>query len=134
MDTNDKVIKDIADTSSIRGEKYLIDDGPCNPKCPNHPDFDKSMQFAHFCPKCYYQISKKHKPVLKPLQLKVSGQIGPGVSDTVLDFENAAARGAPRFVRERCHICNKRLPFYMQKKYESERLFCEIHSDENLNK
>ena len=57
---------------NIEGDKYFIKCRDCDEKCPNNPDFDQSIKFAQFCPKCYNEISKKHKPVIKPLQLDVN--------------------------------------------------------------
>lgn len=134
------------------GPQYLINIVECSQKCPNNKDFDQNIQFAQFCTKCYNEISKKHKPVLKPRKL-----ILPKNSDNLLFIEKCPnsphhqynetqddahlnlysypkgdSTNSPickkKLNRERCHICQKRLPLFCQKKNENDKFYCTEHN------
>lgn len=101
---------------------YLLPKIPCSKKCPNNPEFDKTIQFAQFCTDCYHLISKRHKPRLEAMSLPPSvieeilreNEIllpGQGMIEPLMP-ENGSPR--PRrnglgLNRPRCSVCDKRM-------------------------
>lgn len=118
----------------IDGPKYLLNEIQCSEKCPNNKYFNHSMQFAQFCTKCYNEISKKHKPVLKPRKLILPKDEEKAIlnekyphSEYDVNFNLNSPTCNKKLNRQRCATCQKRLPLFYQKKNENDKFYCPEH-------
>lgn len=118
----------------------------CNPKCPNHAEFDlEKTAFPHFCVDCYIRISKMHKPRLEPrklppevirayeqeLQNKAQARERNGNEDEGTISPRDPAGDRKSINRPRCDVCNARLSLFAVGCVRCQKYECENHKDQH---